>query len=81
VILDRSVEGHGAPRLAAAGLPMLRRLTVGLPAPAELELGRFEALAALVEGTPVGHLRAGADVPAATLARHLVAALPEARSR
>ncbi|HKZ14485.1 MAG TPA: hypothetical protein VJL81_11645 [Solirubrobacterales bacterium] len=75
VILDRSAEGAARPRLVEEGLPALRRLVVGLPGPADRERQRFEALAALVEAAPVVRLRAGAEVPAATLARYLLEAL------
>lgn len=78
VILDRTAEGAARPRLVEEGLPALRRLVVGLPGPADHERQRFEALAALVEAAPVVRLRAGAEVPATTLASHLLAALPEA---
>lgn len=81
VILDRSVDGPARPRLVGEGLPTLRRMVVGLPGPADRELQRFEALAALVETAPVVRLEARADVPAAALARHLVETLPEVGDR
>jgi hypothetical protein len=81
VILDRSGEGEAPPRLLDEGLPGLRRLVVGLPAPPERELERFETLAALVMKAPVLRLHAGDGVAATDLARYLLEALPEARER
>lgn len=76
VVLDRSGTGAEPPRLTAEGLAGLRRLVVGLPAPAAGERERFEALAALVDAAPALRLEAGGHVPAATLARHLLTELP-----
>lgn len=81
VVLDRSGAGEEPARLIDEGLPGLRRLVVGLPAPPDRELERFETLAALVMETPVLRLHAGAEVAATSLARYLRETLPEARAR
>lgn len=81
VILERSATGPEQPHILDEGLVALRRLVVGLPGPESSERDRFETLTALAEEAAIVRLRAHVDVPAATLARHLLAGLPEAAAR